>query len=107
MTLQTVTLLTIVKMTKIEMVRHITRSSGLVKTVLQGTVPGGRKRQEKNRKINKTIKKYDFKIKLRSKPSRQLKQCHNKTPHAKKMNDVCFNLPDKFRYDDFSLENYL
>jgi hypothetical protein len=37
-------LLTIVKKRKLKWYGHITRSSGLAKTILQGTVPGGRRR---------------------------------------------------------------
>lgn len=48
-----------------------------------------------NRKINK-IMNNDFKIKLISKPGKQLNQCLNKTPPTKKneIYDVCSNLPD-------------
>ena len=42
-------LLTIVKRRKLQWYRHVSRSSGLAKTILQGTVKGG-KRQGRQRK---------------------------------------------------------
>ena len=55
-----------------------------------------------NRKINKILKKYDFKIQLASKPAKYLKHCLGEGPHFKKHEncDLCFNLPDRFRCDD-------
>ena len=40
-------LLTTVKRLKLKWYGHVTRSSGLAKTILQGTVQGGRRRQRK------------------------------------------------------------
>ncbi|KAJ8362161.1 hypothetical protein AAFF_G00391040 [Aldrovandia affinis] len=42
-------LLTIMKKRKLRWCGHITRSSGLAKTILQGTVQGGRKRGDKRK----------------------------------------------------------
>ena len=46
--------LTIVKRRKLQWYRHVSRSSGLAKTILQGTVKGGRRqgRQRKRREDN-------------------------------------------------------
>ena len=48
--LPTENLLTIVKRRKLQWYGHVSRSSGLAKTILQGTVKGGR-RQGRQRKI--------------------------------------------------------
>ena len=47
-------LLTIVKRRKLQWYGHVSRSSGLAKTILQGTVKGGRRqgRQQKRREDN-------------------------------------------------------
>ena len=55
-----------------------------------------------NRKINKIIDKYDFEIKLASKPAKQLKHCFNKRPPCQKHDncEVCLSLPDTICCDD-------
>ena len=42
-------LLPIIKRRKLQWYGHVSRSSGLVKTILQGTVKGGRKGRQKKR----------------------------------------------------------
>ena len=42
-------LLTIVKRRKLQWYGHVSRSSGLAKTILQGTVKGGRQGRQRNR----------------------------------------------------------
>ena len=51
-------LLTIIKKRKLKWYGHITRSSGLAKTILQGTVPGGRKRGRQKKKWADNIKEW-------------------------------------------------
>ena len=49
-------LLTLVKKRKLRLLGHVSRSSGLAKTILQGTVKGKRKRDRQNTcDIGKTI----------------------------------------------------
>ena len=50
-------LLTLVKKRKLRWFGHVSRSSGLAKTILQGTVKGKRKRGRKRRSGGKTISK--------------------------------------------------
>ena len=50
-------LLTLVKKRKLRWFGHVSRSSGLAKTILQGTVKGKRKRGRKRRRGGKTISK--------------------------------------------------
>ena len=55
-----------------------------------------------NRKINRILNKYDFNIKLVSKPAKYLKQTLRRSPDMNKHDhcDVCDHLPDRFRCDD-------
>ena len=55
-----------------------------------------------NRKINKIVEKYDFKIKIASKPAKQLKHCFGGRPDIKKHEhcDICNSLPDRFRREE-------
>ncbi|PIK57015.1 endonuclease-reverse transcriptase [Apostichopus japonicus] len=48
-------LLTIVKKRKLRWYGHVTRSTGLAKTILQGTVPGGRRRGRQRKRWETTI----------------------------------------------------
>ena len=49
-------LLTSVKRLKLNWYRHVTRSSGLAKTILQGTVQGGRQRGRQRKPCEDNIK---------------------------------------------------
>jgi len=55
-----------------------------------------------NRKINAILKKYNFKIKLASKPAKYLKHCLGGWYPTKKHDNcnVCQKLPERFRCDD-------
>ena len=49
-------LLTIVKRRKLQWYGHVSRSSGLAKTILQGTVKGGRKQDRQRQRWEDNIK---------------------------------------------------
>ena len=51
-------LLTTVKKRKLKWYGHVTRSTGLAKTVLQGTVPGGRKRGRQKKRWEDNIREW-------------------------------------------------
>ena len=51
-------LLTTVRHWKLKWYGHVTRSSGLAKTILQGTVPGGRKRGRQKKRWEDNIKEW-------------------------------------------------
>ena len=51
-------LLTVVKTRKLRWYGHITRSTGLAKIILQGTVQGGRKRGRQKRRWEDNIKEW-------------------------------------------------
>ena len=51
-------LLTLVKRRKLKWYGHVTRSSGLAKTVLQGTVQGGRRRGRQRKRWEDNIKEW-------------------------------------------------
>lgn len=51
-------LLSIVKKRKLTWYGHVTRSSGLAKTILQGTVPGGRRRGRQKKRWEDNIKEW-------------------------------------------------
>ena len=51
-------LLTIVKRRKLQWYGHVSRSSGLVKTILQGTVKGGRRRGRQRKRWEDSIKEW-------------------------------------------------
>ena len=51
-------LLTSVKRRKLKWYRHVTRSSGLAKTILQGTVQGGRRRGRQRKRWEDNIKEW-------------------------------------------------
>ena len=51
-------LLTTVRHRKLKWYGHVTRSSGLAKTILQGTVPGGRKRGRQKKRWEDNIKEW-------------------------------------------------
>ena len=51
-------LLTIVKKRKLKWYGHVTRSSGLAKTIMQGTVPGGRRRGRQRKGWQDNIKEW-------------------------------------------------
>ena len=51
-------LLTIVKKRKLTWYGHVTRSDGLAKTILQGTVPGGRRRGRQKKRWEDNIKEW-------------------------------------------------
>ena len=51
-------LLTLVKMRKLKWYGHVTRSSGLAKTILQGTVQGGRRRGRQRKRWEDNIKEW-------------------------------------------------
>ena len=55
-----------------------------------------------NRKINKILQKYDFNIKVVSKPAKFLKHCFGGGPQSLKHDncEVCFKLPDRFTCND-------
>ena len=46
-------LLTIVKRRKLQLYGHVTRSSGLAKTILQGTVKGGKKTRQTEEEVGR------------------------------------------------------
>ncbi|GFO48716.1 endonuclease-reverse transcriptase [Plakobranchus ocellatus] len=49
-------LLTLVKQSKLKWYSHATRSSGLAKTIMQGTVQGGRRRGKQRKRWHDSIK---------------------------------------------------
>ena len=51
-------LLTTVKKRKLKWYGHISRSSGLAKTILQGTVPGGRRRGRQRKRWEDNIQEW-------------------------------------------------
>ena len=51
-------LLTIVKRRKLQWYGHVSRSSGLVKTILQGTVKGGRRQGRQRKKWKENIREW-------------------------------------------------
>ena len=51
-------LLTIVKRRKLQWYGHVSRSSGLAKTILQGTVKGGRRRGRKRMRWENNIREW-------------------------------------------------
>ena len=51
-------LLNIVKSRKLKWYGHVTRSTGLAKTILQGTVPGGRKKGRPKKKWEDNIREW-------------------------------------------------
>ena len=51
-------LLTIVKRRKLQWYGHVSRSSGLAKTILQGTVKGGRRQGRQRKRWEDNIKKW-------------------------------------------------
>ena len=51
-------LLTIVKTRKMRWYSHVTRSAGLAKTIMQGTVPGGRKRGRPKKRWDDNIREW-------------------------------------------------
>ena len=51
-------LLTIVKRSKLQWYRHVSRSSGLAKTILQGTVKGGRRQGGQRKRWEDNIRKW-------------------------------------------------
>ena len=69
-----VDLLTIVRKRKLNWYGHVTRSSGLAKTILQGTVQGGRKRGRQKKKWEDNIREWtglELKDTLRKAESRE------------------------------------
>ena len=66
--------LTSVKRHKLKWYGHVTRSSGLAKTVLQGTVQGGRRRGRQRKRWEDNIKEWtglEWKIILRKAENRE------------------------------------
>ena len=66
-------LLTLVKQRKLKWFGHVTRSSGLAKTILQGTVPGGRRRGRQRKRWEDNIGEWtgmEFEENLRKAESR-------------------------------------
>ena len=51
-------LLNIVKSRKLKWYGHVTRSTGLAKTILQGTVPGGRRKGRQKKKWEDNIREW-------------------------------------------------
>ena len=51
-------LLTIVKRRKLQWYGHVSRSSGLAKTILQGTVKGGRRQDRQRKRWEDNIKEW-------------------------------------------------
>ena len=51
-------LLTIVKRCKLQWYGHLSRSSGLAKTILQGTVKGGRRQDRQRKRLEDNIRKW-------------------------------------------------
>ena len=51
-------LLTVVKRRKLKWYVHVTRSCGLAKTILQGTVQGGRRRGRQRKRWEDNIKEW-------------------------------------------------
>ena len=51
-------LLTIVKRRKLQWYGHVSRSSGLAKTILQGTVKGGRRQGRQRRRLEDNIREW-------------------------------------------------
>ena len=67
-------LLSIVRRRKLMWYGHVTRSSGLAKTILQGTVPGGRKRGRQKKRWDDNIREWtglDLKDTLRKAENRE------------------------------------
>ena len=50
--------LTIVRRRKLQWYGHVSRSSGLVKTILQGTVKGGRRQERQRKRWEDNIKEW-------------------------------------------------
>ena len=53
-------LLNIVKSRKLKWYGHVTRSTGLAKTILQGTVPGGRRKGRQKKKWEDNIREWTW-----------------------------------------------
>ena len=51
-------LLTIIKRSKLQWYRHVCRSSGLAKTILQGTVKGGGKQGRQRKRLEGNIREW-------------------------------------------------
>ena len=51
-------LLTIVKRRKLQWYGHISRSSGLAKTILQGTVKGGRRQGKQRKRLEDNVREW-------------------------------------------------
>ncbi|GFO48724.1 UDP-glucuronosyltransferase 2a1-like [Plakobranchus ocellatus] len=51
-------LLTLVKQSKLKWYSHATRSSGLAKTIMQGTFQGGRRRDKQRKRWHDNIKEW-------------------------------------------------
>ena len=67
-------LLTAVKRRKLKWYRHVTRSSGLAKTILQGTVQGRRRRGRQRKRWEDSIKRWtglEWNIVLRKAENRE------------------------------------
>ena len=67
-------LLTTVKRRKLKWYGHVTRSSGLAKTILQGTVQGGRRRGRQRKRWEDNIKEWtdlEWNIMLRKAENRE------------------------------------
>ena len=71
-------LLTLVKKQKLRWFGHVSRSSGLAKTILQGKVKGKRKRGRQKKRFEDNIKKWtgmDFASSARAAENRMEKDC--------------------------------
>ena len=64
-------LLTSVKRGKLKWYGHVTRSPGLAKTILQGTVQGGRRRGRQRKRWEDNIKGLEWNIILRKAENRE------------------------------------
>ena len=76
-------LLTSVKRHKLKWNGHVTRSSGLAKTILQGTVQGGRRRGRQRKRWEDNIKEWtgiEWSIILRKAENRE--EWRNQGPYA-------------------------
>ena len=70
-------LLTIVKRRKLQWYGHVSRSSGLAKTTLQGTVKGGRRQGRRKQRWEDTIKEWtclEFAMSQRAVKNRKMEE---------------------------------
>lgn len=92
-------LLTIVKRQKFRWYGHVSRSSGLAKTVLQGTLPGGRKRSRHRKRWEDNIPEWaGLNLCDAVKESEEEKDRGNGSPGHRLVSQWSSQLRDRCRY---------